>query len=164
MYIFTSLDASSYIMFVCKTFITNLFPWQNYDLISSNQMVIFNKTLSLRQLYSKSCMTCDTKYELIEFFSYLYLGISFSVQHCSPMIPRVRCANVTWSELTARSLSSTAPGPQVKCSNGVSSDRNNLWALPGIEPGTLRNRVKDLNHCATLLLIIKWNLAQKMHL
>ncbi len=27
-----------------------------------------------------------------------------------------------------------------------------FWALPGIEPGTLCTRVKDLNDCATLLL------------
>ena len=28
-----------------------------------------------------------------------------------------------------------------------------FWALPGIEPGTLRTRVKDLNHYATLQLL-----------
>ena len=53
----------------------------------------------------------------------LNLGRSFSVQHCSSMMPRVGCTNtqvLPWSELTGRFLSSTAPAPQVRSSNGAS--------------------------------------------
>ncbi len=42
---------------------------------------------------------------------------------------------------------------QVWYSNGVNSKGNNFWTLQGIEPGTLCTRVKDLNHCAMLLLL-----------
>ena len=93
------------------------------------------------------------------FFNYYFLfnlGRSFSVQHCSPMIPMVGCTNsqvLPWSELTVRSLSSTAPAPQVRCSNRTSNTGNKkCWALPGIKPGTLRTRVKDLHHRTTTLL------------
>ena len=95
---------------------------------------------------------------VIIFFSYFLfsLGISFSVQHCSPMMPRVECTNkvLPWLRLTAKSLSFIAPAPQVRCSNWVSSDGNKFGALPGIEPRTFHTRIKDLNHCTTLLLII----------
>ena len=64
----------------------------------------------------------------------LLLGKSFSVQHCSPMMPRVRCTNslaLPWSELTGRSLSSIAPAPKVRCFNGASSDGNNVLGSTG---------------------------------
>ena len=35
---------------------------------------------------------------------------------------------------------------------GINSDGNKFWALSGIEPGTFPTRVKDHNHCATLVL------------
>ncbi len=44
-----------------------------------------------------------------------------------------------WSELTVRSFSSTAPVPQVRCSNGVSSDGNKFL-------GPTRNWTRDPSH------------------
>ena len=69
-------------------------------------------------------------------------------------MPKVGCTNsqvLPWLELTLRSLSSTAPAPQVRCSNEVSSDGNNIFlSLLGIKTETIHTRVKDLNHCAKL--------------
>ena len=94
----------------------------------------------------------------------LNLGESFSVQHCSLIIPRVGCTNsqtLSWLELTARSLSSTAFAPQVRGSSGVpgwSEQRwkQTFWLYPELDRGTfVPDSQRSYNHRATLLLILE---------
>ena len=81
------------------------------------------------------------------------LGRSFSVQHCSPMIPRMlrHYLDRNWLQGLCHPLHLPHKSDAVMERAAMET---NFWALLGIEPGTLRTRVKDLNHCATLLLYL----------
>ncbi len=60
--------------------------------------------------------------------------------YCSPMMPRVGYTNsqvLPWLELTARSLLSTAPSAQIRCSNGAGSNGNKFLGSMGNWTGDL---------------------------
>ncbi len=87
----------------------------------------------------------ESRKQFVPMFSFppFNLGRSFSVQHCSPMIPRPRvgCTNsqaLPWLELATRSLSSTTPAPQITC-NGAHSDGNKHF-------GSIGNWTRDPLH------------------
>ncbi len=58
--------------------------------------------------------------------------------------------------------SSTAPAPLSDAAMEQAAMETNFWTELGIELGTLCTRVKDLNHCATLLLNINTNTGQNI--
>ncbi len=62
---------------------------------------------------------------------YLTWGRSFSVHHTALLWwPG-------WGVQSALQSTSITPASQVRCSNGVKSNGNKCWALPGIEPKAL---------------------------
>ena len=90
-------------------------------------------------------------------YSLFNLGRSFSVQYYFPIMPTMECTNsqaLPWSELTAWGLCHPLHLPQVRCS------WKHFWALPGIEPGSICTRVKDLTtapRCSSVWRILYHN-------
>ncbi len=93
------------------------------------------------------------------YFNLLFNSGTFSVEHCSSMMHRVGCKNsqtLPWSELTARSLSTTTPDQKSDAGMEQAVMKTKFWALPGSEPGTHFTRVKNLNHS-----VVGWSILLK---
>ncbi len=136
-----TVDADTY---TGKTLYSHWSMWIRGSFIGLKAWPLLKKTIMPEIICMNPVHTYSTQH--LEFFFYLPWidGWPCSVQHFSLMISRLGCTNN--QGLTVRSLSSIALAPQVRYSNGASSDGNNFFdLLQGIEPES-----KTSTHCSDL--------------